>query len=86
MSVRWYGHVMRREDDFVIKVTLSMNMTGRRPRGRRSLLWINNTSSHLEETNISMKEDGKETEGKAQVTADQQHHQPPGGKEHQPER
>ena len=23
---------------------------------------------------------------KAQVTADQQHHQPPGGKEHQPER
>ena len=29
-------------------------MTGKRPRGRSRLRWINNTSSHLEEKNISL--------------------------------
>ena len=31
-------------------------------------------------------DDGNETERKAQVMTDQQHQQPPGGQEHQPQR
>ena len=47
--------MMRREDDCVIKVSLSMKMSTKRPIGRPMLRWINNISSHLEEKNTSFK-------------------------------
>ena len=47
---------MRREDDSVIKVALSMKMTGKISKGRPMLRWINNNNSHLEEKNTSLKD------------------------------
>ena len=47
-QLKWYGHVMRRDDDSVVKVALSIQITGKRPRGSLRLRWINNTSGHLE--------------------------------------
>ena len=47
--------MMRREDDCVIKVPLSMMMATRKPIGRLMLRWINNISSHMEENNTSFK-------------------------------
>ena len=60
-KLRWYGHVMRREDDYIIKVALGMKMTGKRSRGRPNSRWINNTGGHLEEKNISLKDTVQET-------------------------
>ena len=33
-GVRWYGHVLRRVDDSVLKVFLDLEVSGKRTRGR----------------------------------------------------
>ena len=33
-GVRWYGHVIRREDDNILKKTMMMEVNGQRKRGR----------------------------------------------------
>ena len=33
-GVRWYGHVLRRDDDSVLRVALNLEVTGKRKRGR----------------------------------------------------
>ena len=33
-GVRWYGHVLRRDDDSVLRVTLNLEVSGKRKRGR----------------------------------------------------
>ena len=32
-GVRWYGHVLRRDDDSVLRVALNLEVTGKRKRG-----------------------------------------------------
>ena len=32
-SVRWYGHVVRRDDDSVLRVALDFEVSGKRNRG-----------------------------------------------------
>ena len=48
-KLRWPGHQLRKEDAYVIDLTVSMQMTGKNPIGRSMLRWISNISSHLEE-------------------------------------
>ena len=33
-GVRWYGHVLRRDDDSVLRVPLDLEVSGKRNRGR----------------------------------------------------
>ena len=33
-GVRWYGHVLRRDDDNVLRVALDLEVSGKRKRGR----------------------------------------------------
>ena len=33
-GVRWYGHVLRRDDDSVLRVALNLEVSGKRKRGR----------------------------------------------------
>ena len=33
-GVRWYGNVLRRDDDSVLRVILNLEVTGKRKRGR----------------------------------------------------
>ena len=33
-GVRWYGHVLRRDDDSVLRVALNLEVNGKRKRGR----------------------------------------------------
>ena len=33
-GVRWYGHVLRRDDDSVLRVALNLEVTGKRKQGR----------------------------------------------------
>ena len=33
-GVRWYGHVLRRDDDSVLRVALDLEVSGKRKRGR----------------------------------------------------
>ena len=36
----WYGHVVRREETHITRSTLSMKVTGTRPRGRPKMRWL----------------------------------------------
>ena len=38
-AVRWYGHVLRRDDDSVLRISLNLEVTGRRKRGRLKKTW-----------------------------------------------
>ena len=38
-SVCWYGHVLRREDDLVFRITLDFVVEGQRKKGRPERTW-----------------------------------------------
>ena len=38
-EVRWYGHVLRRDDDSVLRVALNFEVSGKRKRGRPKKTW-----------------------------------------------
>ena len=38
-EVRWYGHVIRRDDDNIMKKAMIMEVHGKRRRGRPKLTW-----------------------------------------------
>ena len=38
-GVRWYGHVIRREDDNILKKAMMMEVLGQRKRGRPKMTW-----------------------------------------------
>ena len=38
-GVRWYGHVLRRNDDNVLRVALDLEVGGKRKRGRPKKTW-----------------------------------------------
>ena len=46
--------MMKSEDEYVIKVALNMQMTGKTSKGRPRLRWINNINSRPEEKNTSL--------------------------------
>ena len=38
-GVRWYGHVLRRDDNSVLRVDLDFDVSGKRKRGRLKKAW-----------------------------------------------
>ena len=53
-GVRWYGHVLRRDDDSVLRVALNLEVSGKRKRGRPRKIW----KKQVEETEkISLKKE-----------------------------
>ena len=38
-GVRWYGHVLRRDDDSVLRVALDVEVSGKRKRERLKKTW-----------------------------------------------
>ena len=55
-KLRWFGHVMRREDESTLRVVNKLKMKGKRPRGRSRLRWLDSIGSHLKGNNTSLKE------------------------------
>ena len=55
-KLRWFGHVMRREEESTLRVVMKLNMKGKRPGRRPRLRWLDNIDSHLKEKNTSLKE------------------------------
>ena len=53
-EVRWYGHVLKRDDDSILKVALDLEVSGKRKRGQPKKIW----KKQVEETErIGLKED-----------------------------
>ena len=51
-GVRWYGHVLRRDDNSVLRVALNLEVSGKRKRGQPKKTW----KKQVEEE-IGLKED-----------------------------
>ena len=55
-GVRWYGHVLRRDDDSVLRVALNLEVSGKRKRGRPKKTWKKQVEEETEKIGLK-KED-----------------------------
>ena len=51
--LKWYGNVLRREDEFVGKRMMGMEVPGKRRRGRPKRRWLDNIKNDLSERELS---------------------------------
>jgi len=51
--LRWYGHVMRLEEDSVVRTALRIDPPGRRPRGRPKKRWLDRLQDDMREVNVA---------------------------------
>ena len=47
--LKWYGHVLRREDEYVGKRVMAMEVPRKRRRGRPTRRWLDSTRNDLSE-------------------------------------
>ena len=57
--LKWYGHVLRREDEYVGKRVMAMEVPGNRRRGRPKRRWLDSIRNDLSERELS-KEDAQD--------------------------
>ena len=50
---KWYGHVLRREDEYVDKRVMGMEVPGKRRRGRPKREWMDSIRNDLSERELS---------------------------------
>ena len=53
-KLRWFGLVMRREEESMLRVVMQLNMKGNIPRGKTT--WLDNIDRHQKGNNTSLKE------------------------------
>ena len=51
--LKWYGHVLRREDEYVGKRVMGMEVPGKRRRGRPKREWLDSIRNDLSERELS---------------------------------
>ena len=54
--LKWYGHVLRREAEYVGKRVMGMEVPGKRRRGRPKLRWLDNIRNDKSERELSGEE------------------------------
>ena len=55
-GVRWYGHVLRRDDNSVLRVALDHEVSSKRKRGRPKKIWKKQVEEETEKVGLK-KED-----------------------------
>ena len=51
--LKWYGHVLRREDEYVGKRVMAMEVPGKRRKGRSKRRWLDSIRNDLSERELS---------------------------------
>ena len=60
-GVRWYGHVIRREDDNILKKAMMMKVNGQRKRGRPKMTWKRQVEESVKKVRLKIKEAAGQT-------------------------
>ena len=55
-GVRWYGHVIRREDDNILKKVMMMEVNGQQKRGRPKMTWKRQVEESVKKVGLKIKE------------------------------
>ena len=55
-GVRWYGHILRRDDDSVLRVALNLEVSGKRKQERSKKTWRKQMEEEIEKIGLK-KED-----------------------------
>ena len=59
--LKWYGHVLRRLDEYIGKGVMGMEVSGKRRRGRPKRTWMDSVRNDLSERELS----GEDTQDRA---------------------
>ena len=51
--LRWYGHVMRKQDEDWVKKCISMEVDCKKPRGRPKLTWMDTVKSDTDRMDLT---------------------------------
>ena len=68
--LKWYGHVLRSEDEYVGKRVMGMEVPGKRRRGRPKRRWLDSIKNDLSERELSGEEVLLKTEFNGGVSQD----------------
>ena len=68
-GVRWYGHVIRREDDNILKKAMMLEVNGKRKRGRPKTTWRRQVKENVEKVELKIEEAADRTRWRKGVRA-----------------
>ena len=68
-GVRWYRHVIRREDDNVLKKAMMMEVNGQRKRGRPKMTWKRQVEESVKKVGLKIAEATDQTRWREGVRA-----------------
>ena len=63
-ETKWYWHVLRREEEYVGKRVMVMEVPGKRRRGRPKQKWLDNINNDLSERELSWEEEQNRVKSK----------------------
>ena len=55
-GVRWYGHVLRRDNDDVLRRAVDFEVAGRRKRGLPNMTWKRQVEEHINQIGLKRKD------------------------------
>ena len=68
-GVRWYGHVIRRDDDNILKRAMMMEVNGQQKRGRLKMTWKRQVEESVKKVGLKIEEAGNQTRWREGVRA-----------------
>ena len=87
-GVRWYGHVIRRDGDNILKKAMMLKVNGKRKRGRPKMTWRKQVEESAKEVGLKIEEAADRTrcrEGVRAIVKEMRCIRPPSGTRKKPD-
>ena len=87
-GVRWYGHVIRRDDDNILKKSMMLEVNGKRKQGWQKMTWRKQVGESVKEVGLKIEEAADRTrwrEGVRAIAEGMRYIRPPSGTRKKPD-